>query len=227
MIKTLIADDNWKNSKNIINNILGKINEVKVERITEDGIETLNAISKNCFDLVLLDLRMPKMNGLEVIEKIKELDIIKIPKIIIISGDLPLIEYASINNIVCNIILKTESTESIYKKILQTVNEIRYENNYETIRKKTILTLKEMGYSLKHRGTIYIIETIMYILENNNLNIISNLERNVYIYIAHKYHTSIVNIKTNIEKSTQAVSKKDFNLSPKDVITEIVNSYVI
>lgn len=43
MIKTLIADDNWKYSKNIINNVINKISGLKIEYVSEDGEETLNA----------------------------------------------------------------------------------------------------------------------------------------------------------------------------------------
>ncbi len=163
MIKTLIADDNWKYSKDIINNIISKINDIKVEYISTDGEETLDIISKNSFDLILLDLQMPKINGLEIIEKIQKLNMIKFPKVIIISGDIPLVKYANIDNIVCNIIVKTEDTESIYRKILQTVNNIRYEETCESVREKTMISLKKMGYSLKHKGTRYILESIMYI----------------------------------------------------------------
>lgn len=226
MIKILVADDNWKDSKNIINNIVNRINGARIEYVTEDGEETLEAISKNYFDLVLLDLQMPKMTGIEVIEEIKKLDMIKRPKIIIISGDLPLVKYASISNIVCNIILKTESIDSIYEKILRTINEIKYEANYEKLKAKTILDLKEMGYSLKHKGTRYIIEAIMYIFENNSLNIMNNIEKNVYAYIAHKYDTSLNNVKTNIVKATKFATKKEYNILPKDVIIEIVSRYV-
>lgn len=62
---------------------------------------------------------------------------------------------------------------------------------------------------------------------NNNLDIIDNLERNVYSFVAHKYHTSVDSIKTNIIKSTKSVTKKDFDLSPKEVITEIVSNCIV
>lgn len=52
-----------------------------------------------------------------------------------------------------------------------------------------------------------------------------NLEKNVYPFIAHKYHTTVSNIKTNIEKATKAIEGESY-LYPKDVITEIVNVYV-
>ena len=162
MIKTLIADDNWKYSKNIINNVINKISELKIEYVSEDGEETLNAISRNYFDLILLDLQMPKMNGLEIIEQMKRMNISKIPKVIIISGDLPLISYASIDDIVRNIILKTESPESIYEKILRCVNEITYKANYDKIRDNVISKLKDLGLNLKHKGTRYLIDCVMY-----------------------------------------------------------------
>ncbi len=136
MIKILIADDDLENTKYIINNIVGKIDELRVECITIDGIETIEAISKKHFDIVLLDLQMPKMTGLEVIEKIKTLNIVESPKIIILSGNLSLVKYASISNIVCDIILKTESIDSIYEKILRTVNQIIYDRNNKKLLKK-------------------------------------------------------------------------------------------
>lgn len=163
MIKTLIADDNWKYSKNIINTIVNRISELKIEYVAEDGVESLEAILKNDFDLVLLDLQMPKMTGLEVIEQIRKTKFIKTPKVIIISGELPLVEYAKINNIVCDIILKTEDAENIYERILRVVNDIKYEINYDEVRNRIILNLKEKGYNLKYKGTRYMIEAIMHI----------------------------------------------------------------
>lgn len=162
MIKTLIADDNYKYSKNIINTIVNKISELRIEYVAEDGEETIEAISKNNFDLILLDLQMPKMNGLEVLDQIKKMNLIKVPKVIIISGDLPLLNYASIDGIVCNIILKTETTESMDEKILRCVNEIKYKANYNKIRDNVIAELKNMGLSLKHKGTRYLIDCVMY-----------------------------------------------------------------
>jgi len=38
----------------------------------EDGQEALNALEKTDYDLVLLDLRMPKVNGIEFLENARE-----------------------------------------------------------------------------------------------------------------------------------------------------------
>jgi len=42
--------------------------------IANDGVQGLNLFEKNKFDIVITDLSMPKMNGLEMIQKIKEID---------------------------------------------------------------------------------------------------------------------------------------------------------
>ena len=43
-------------------------------RLAEDGEVGLSAVSQEDFDLVLLDLMMPKVNGYEFIERVKTLD---------------------------------------------------------------------------------------------------------------------------------------------------------
>ena len=37
----------------------------------DDGIEALEKLSQDTFDLILLDIMMPRMNGLEVLKEIK------------------------------------------------------------------------------------------------------------------------------------------------------------
>jgi len=48
--------------------------------VAEDGLKGLEFLEKESFDLVILDLKMPGLSGMEVLEKIKEFD----PKTVVI-----------------------------------------------------------------------------------------------------------------------------------------------
>jgi CheY-like chemotaxis protein len=61
-IEILAAEDNVINQK-ILNKILAKLG-VKVD-IAENGIETLGALRQKTYDLILMDIQMPEMDGFE------------------------------------------------------------------------------------------------------------------------------------------------------------------
>jgi len=41
--------------------------------ITDDGYEALEMLGRERVDLILVDLRMPKMDGLEVLDRVKKM----------------------------------------------------------------------------------------------------------------------------------------------------------
>ncbi|MBI1943181.1 MAG: response regulator [Betaproteobacteria bacterium] len=67
--KVLVAEDNVVNQKLAVRMLEKRGCEVIV---AGDGDATLEAIGKQCFDLVLLDIQMPKMDGFEVARVIRQ-----------------------------------------------------------------------------------------------------------------------------------------------------------
>jgi DNA-binding NarL/FixJ family response regulator len=72
LMKIIIADDSslWRDR---IKSLLESINNVHVEGEAENGVEALQLIRKIEPDLAILDIRMPEMNGIEVLKKIREM----------------------------------------------------------------------------------------------------------------------------------------------------------
>jgi two-component system response regulator (stage 0 sporulation protein A) len=85
-LTVLIADDN-KDFCDIIGQYLSKQDDIDLVGIVHDGFEALNKIIKLQPDVVVLDIIMPHMDGLGVLEKLAEEDSMeKLPKIIILSA---------------------------------------------------------------------------------------------------------------------------------------------
>jgi two-component system response regulator AtoC len=79
-VKILVIDDDPKISW-LLNESLGKTYEIVSAK---DGLEGLQMVSKTRPNLVLLDIKMPGMEGLEVLDRIKSLD--QLTEVIMLSG---------------------------------------------------------------------------------------------------------------------------------------------
>lgn len=83
MSKILIIEDEAA-IRRVLKKIISEENELYNVEEAEDGLIGIDMIAKSDFDLVLCDIKMPKMDGVEVLEKIKNLKP-EIP-VIMISG---------------------------------------------------------------------------------------------------------------------------------------------
>lgn len=68
MAKILVADDQ-ESMRLIISNMLEEKGHVVVK--AEDGQSAYDLLKQDSFDLVVADVNMPKMNGLEFLKKVK------------------------------------------------------------------------------------------------------------------------------------------------------------
>jgi two-component system response regulator (stage 0 sporulation protein A) len=83
-INIIIADDN-REFCDILNEYLSKQEDIVVTGIAQDGVEALKLIKEKQPDLVVLDLIMPQLDGLGVLEKLNTMDY-PMPSIIVLSA---------------------------------------------------------------------------------------------------------------------------------------------
>ncbi len=231
MIKTLIVEDNLEYVKNTLNNTLSKFEDIQIRYIATTVKEAVNIIYNNKIDLIFLDLKLPDSSGLEILKKLKAYNYIEKISVIVISGDAILINKANYEYKVNNIINKVEKEEIMYKKIKQSIDEINYIDREDIIKEIIIKEITNMGYNWKYKGTNYLMEAILFIYTSNNLDLVDNLEKNVYKYIAYKNNKNVNNIKTNIIKSTERLINQKQNtidtVTPKQAINAILNKILI
>ena len=72
MIKKILLIEDEDPIRRVLSKILIEENENYILTEAEDGKSGLDKISKTNFDLVLCDIKMPKMDGIEVLKKAKE-----------------------------------------------------------------------------------------------------------------------------------------------------------
>ena len=85
-LKVLIADDNPRIASTI-EAILMEDTDIEIVGKAEDGVETMGMVEETEPDVLLLDLIMPKLDGLGVLEKLHKMKgSCKLPEVIVISS---------------------------------------------------------------------------------------------------------------------------------------------
>ncbi len=84
-IQVLIADDN-REFGDILCEYLSDQNDIDVVGLARDGLEAVELIHQNAPDIAILDIIMPHLDGLGVLEKIAESNMEKKPLFIVLSA---------------------------------------------------------------------------------------------------------------------------------------------
>lgn len=84
-IKIVLADDN-KDFCQVLKEYLSNEEDIEILGIAKDGVEALQLVKETQPDLLVLDVIMPHLDGLGVIEKLNAMNLEKMPKIIVLSA---------------------------------------------------------------------------------------------------------------------------------------------
>ncbi|HYE11843.1 MAG TPA: response regulator, partial [Patescibacteria group bacterium] len=84
-IKIGIAEDN-KDMAGILSDFFETQNNIEIVFKVYDGLKAVEAVIREKPDVLILDMIMPYLDGLGVLEKIKDIDIDNSPKIVILSA---------------------------------------------------------------------------------------------------------------------------------------------
>ncbi len=215
-IKVLMVDDNVSLTE-MVKEYFKNNKQIEITNCYYDGLEGLEGIIKEEYDLILLDLIMPKKDGLYVLE---ELNNRKIQKNIIVEtsyNSQEVIRKVSEYN-VNYYILKPFELKDLENRILEVFEKQQsktinlYNNNLELSVTKI---LHELGMPSHIKGYQYIREGIMMIY--NNPDIIGGITKELYPDVATKYDTTV----SRVERAIRHAIEVSWNRGNWDLMEEV------
>ncbi len=156
-ITVLIVDDDAFNRQLIIS-LLSRVSSISYIE-AEDGIEALEILEKEKIDIILLDLYMPRLNGLNTIKEIKKNPLfVDIPVIIISTDELVMKEFYALgaNDFVSKPFRLNDLQEKIYKYL----EKVYYKNRFNKKEEKKVKETKKDTKIVEKEDKLFNIETI-------------------------------------------------------------------
>jgi len=219
-IKILIADDN-KDFCSILSEYLEMQDDFEVVGTAKDGIEALDLITSKLPDVVILDIIMPHLDGLGVLEKLNSMKLEKIPKIIILSAvGQDKITQKSLALGAEYYVVKPFDMDVFAKRIRETMGlisssperKVLLQSSSSVINSSSSMPsqdlesaitgiIHEIGVPAHIKGYIYLREAITMVV--NNIELLSAVTKELYPSIARKYNTTSSRVERAIRHAIE------------------------
>ncbi|QUH20707.1 sporulation transcription factor Spo0A [Alkaliphilus sp. B6464] len=218
-VRVLIADDN-KDFCDILSEYLEKEDDIEIVGVANNGKEAIELIPQKLPDLVILDIIMPHLDGLGVLEKVNVMNLSKFPKFIILSAvGQDKITQRAINLGADYYVIKPFDFEIFIERIRQMTGEVNpSKNNLEQKRQNvqnrpSLVTnnrsleaeitniIHEIGVPAHIKGYLYLREAITMVVEN--IELLSAVTKELYPSIAKKFNTTSSRVERAIRHAIE------------------------
>jgi len=208
-INIVIADDN-KQFCAILNDYMLTQKDIIITGIAENGIEALKLIEEKKPDLVVLDIIMPILDGLGVLERLNTMELDPLPRVIVLSAvGQEKITRRAISLGADYYIVKPFDMEVLIRRIRQTVeiatcsengkkpltyldkteNKININQPIDMNMIEQITNIiHEIGIPAHIKGYMYVREAIHMVV--NDMDLLSAVTKELYPKIGKTYNTS-------------------------------------
>jgi len=233
-VKILIVDDNNYKSKKL-EETLNAFEEFDVYNRVEDGVTALDSIKATEPDVVLLDLILPKVDGLDLIKIVKEDDTITKKPILIVVTNVERQDFVSMAlNFGADYYMINPSHSTIIDKIRQlisiknmTFNSANVLVNHTPAPNNDIYVmvtsvLREIGVPAHLKGYNYLRDCIVDLLKTNEQ---VHLVKQLYPDIAKKYKANFAQVERSIRHAIEVTWKKGDNEKLNAMFGFVIDQY--
>lgn len=204
-IRILIADDN-KDFCIILSEYLNTQQDFEVVGVAKDGLEVVDMLESTYPDIIILDIIMPHLDGLGVLERLNSMQLEKQPKIIVLSAvGQDKITQKALTLGAEYYVVKPFDMEVFAKRIRECVGMGGIEVERKTYIQSAVgiastgtsprelesaITniIHEIGVPAHIKGYVYLREAITMVV--NNMELLSAITKELYPSISRKFNTT-------------------------------------
>lgn len=191
--RVLIADDE-QDLVEMLASAIDSTHDLELVGVAYDGEEALRLISEVQPDVVLLDMIMPKLDGIAVLEGLAELDIAR-PKVVALTavGE-PEMTQKILDLGASYYIIKPFKTELLLRRLRQVAQDkplhrpLTLHQPDPEWEKKVVEILTEIGIPGHFKGYNYLRDAVLIVLQDRAF--LNGVTKRLYPYIAEKYGIS-------------------------------------
>ena len=215
MIKVLMVDDNIK-LIDAVKEYFKNNDTIQIVDEAYDGLEGFEKILNNEYDIILLDLIMPKKDGLYVLEQIKEHNLDR--KIIVETSYNASEVIREVSEYGVNyFILKPFDLSDLEKKIMDTFkrkNEKSIDFYNSNLQVSISKILHDLGIPSHIKGYQFLRDAVGMVFEKPEM--IGGITKELYPELAHKYDTTVSRVERAIRHAVEiSWNRGDIDLMDK------------
>ncbi len=221
-IRVLMIDDNVQLIE-AVKEYFKSSNSIEISSEAYDGVEGLEKIEKEEYDVILLDLIMPKKDGLYVLEQMKQKNIDR--KIIVTTSYNATEVIREVSDYGVNYyMLKPFEFNDLEKRILDMCNKKKEGKNidlhYNNIQISITKILHELGIPSHIKGYQYIRDGVGLVFDNPEM--IGGITKELYPELASKFDTTV----SRVERAIRHAIEVSWNRGDWDLMEEIFGNSV-
>ena len=234
-ITVLIADDNQEFSKTLAT-YLGNEKDMEVVGIAKDGVEAIEQIKELLPDVAILDVIMPHLDGLGVLENINNSNIVKSPICIMLSAvGQDKITQKAIALGADYYVVKPFDIELLIKRIREIKNfkplpnnnfitreapvrkyiEISDNKSPENLEALVTNIIHEVGVPAHIKGYQYLREAIMMVIKD--IDVLNQITKSLYPQIAQRFDTT----PSRVERAIRHAIEVAWGRGEQDMVENI------
>ncbi|NLP43264.1 MAG: sporulation transcription factor Spo0A [Peptococcaceae bacterium] len=214
-VKIIVAEDN-RNLCQILQDYIQREDNFELLGVAYNGLEAWELIQKNEPDLIIMDLVMPNLDGLEVLERINSRPSVPRPKVIMLTafGHETLTHQAMVMG-VDYFILKPFDLEILGKRIKTLTQDVEVSNHPipqtcsavapvgKTVNISVEVTtmMHQLGIPAHVKGYQYIRDAILMVIED--VSLLGAVTKELYPAIAKKYNTAPSRVERGIRHAIE------------------------